>query len=132
MSEQDAKPAQMARTCADCEHSKEPPCAKCKHCFVNGGGVYGSKFKRACPLPRVGSKEWGWRKSYVVWGKKSLTKWSLQQSYCCIEKHHGYLNVWVRCKLVASCIGTLRDAKRIAELLARLDWKREHGGKNGV
>ena len=26
----------------------------------------------------------------------------------------------------------LPTAKRIAELLTRLDWKREHGGKNGV
>lgn len=113
----------MSGTCANCEHSKEPPCAECEHCFVVGGGVYGSKFKRKCPLPRIGSKEWGWMFD------QQIEQWISPKSVYAVGKYREYYYVVHDPDVPFDGWDSVSTAKRIAELLTRLDWKREHGGK---
>ena len=116
----------MSGTCTDCEHSKEPPCTKCEHCFVPNSLVYGSKFKRKCPLPRVGSKEWGWQ-----YHKASNMHTTALSGYFVLNGDVNYY-AEVRQRAGSVCIDGIESpatAKRIAELLARRDWRRENRGK---
>ena len=82
--------------------------------------------RKICPLPRIGSKGWGWTRFY---GRKG---WGSKQTALQIDLVHGK---W--CVLEDGCLDAISraacdnlvDAKRIAELLARRDWRRENRGK---
>ena len=74
--------------------------------------------REKCPLPRIGSKEWGWHR------ETSLREYSdYTEYYICTSVVYD-----VNGRFAASCRENA-DAKRVAELLARRDWRRENRGK---
>jgi len=73
-----------------------------------------------CPLPRIGSKEWGWAKV----SEDSHREFSdLAKYYVCISVVYDNFGRF------AASSRSNAEAKRIAELLARRDWRREMRGK---
>jgi len=85
-----------------------------------------STVRPICPLPRIGSKEWGWHR--VDSGVYESTMTSLMvivfdDEYCEISRGIDDEDNVVRINASAS------SAKRIAELLARRDWRRENKAK---
>ena len=75
-------------------------------------------YRTSCPLPRIGSKEWGW--------SHGERKYSDKTDY--YVRDHSIFSV--NGGFVASAPSVV-VAKRIAELLTRLDWNRENRSKNG-
>ena len=79
-----------------------------------------------CPLPRIGSKDWGWKSEHdlystIVHTPKFGDYHVREFNSCAVYKDgDGY---------AVSDVTDLATAKRIAELLARRDWRRENRGK---
>lgn len=71
-----------------------------------------------CPLPRIGSKDWGWQADEPPVERSEYTGYYVNASI--VYAPYGLF--------VATCVHK-EDAKRIAELLARRDWRRENRGK---
>ncbi len=83
-----------------------------------------------CPLPRIGSKEWGWewdeRQQMYTSPKTSI---DIQPSFG-NTRIFRYYDVIIGLDGVPLRIGAsliLRDAKILAEVRARRDWRKEHG-----
>lgn len=85
---------------------------------------------KKCPLPRIGSKEWGWESHY---GQGNKPWWSSPHNEYQVDWINGrwgvmgdgdVANMDALCR--ASC-DNLDVAFRIAELLARRDWRKEQG-----
>ena len=79
-----------------------------------------------CPLPRIGSKEWGWKRTGSGVYESTMTSLIVivfDDEYCEISKGIDDEDNIVRINASAS------SAKRIAELLARRDWRLENRGK---
>ena len=74
-----------------------------------------------CHLPRVGSKEWEWARQGNIYC-------SDQMGYY-IRMSASGPNIFNESGIFASRGPNFATAKRIAELLARLDWKRKMRGK---
>ena len=90
-----------------------------------------------CPLPRIGSKDWGWKSGIKcgerVW-RSSLTKNTIEMHFereGVDEYNHrgGYVVLRPGHVFLNSVVYGLSNAKRLAELLARRDWRRENRGK---
>ena len=81
-----------------------------------------------CPLPRVGSKEWGWTRFFGGKGWYASKQTQLQVDWC-DGKWHVLENGTGTDPISRASCNDLPTAKRIAELLTRLDWKREMRGK---
>ena len=77
---------------------------------------YCADYRTSCPLPRIGSKEWGW--------SHGERKYSDKTDY--YVRDHSIFNV--NGGFVASAPSVVA-AKRIAELLARRDRRKEQGKK---
>lgn len=77
-----------------------------------------------CPLPRIGSKEWGWTEDVCRDWHSALT-----EQVVVGDEFDSYYAVVLRGCKRADAIDTCSEAKRIAELLARRDWRRENGRK---
>lgn len=82
--------------------------------------------KKICPLPRIGSKEWEWNlvDSGVYESKKAR--------YTIIAHDDNYSEIGVdgdSFDVLITVTGSICSAQRIAELLARRDWRRENRGK---
>ena len=86
--------------------------------------------KKICPLPRIGSTEWGWHygrqsKTWVVYDSErrirsnEIGDWVVQED---IAEVGDSKSAWV----TVGFFRKLRDAKRFLELLARRDWRREN------
>ena len=87
--------------------------------------------RKICPLPRIGSKGWGWE----CWCSSSdgdaryCPKIGIETKYEPRRDHREALPflVWNEGTRVTEAIfRTLDDAFRFAELLARRDWRREN------
>ena len=81
-----------------------------------------------CPLPRIGSKDWGW-KNDMEWYTSPICKYWVEP----VPEFDSDLFA-VACQSGKSvlCVGSdllLINAKRFAELLARRDWRKENRGK---
>ena len=81
---------------------------------------------RICPLPRIGSKDWEWKctrdgQGQVWWESDKL---EYQISY---YRKRPFVIHFRRGNCAEPT--TTAEAKRIAELLARRDWRRENRGK---
>ena len=89
---------------------------------------------KVCPLPRIGSKEWGWEScsTISIYGvsrpthRSKLTRYSVYEgvNYCVVidpDRHDGSRRIGSEL--------SLRDAKTLAEVRARRDWRRENRGK---
>ena len=81
---------------------------------------------KKCPLPRIGSKDWGWQ-----YHKASNMHTTALSGYFVLN---GDVNCYaeVRQRAGGVCIDGIEShatAKRIAELLARRDWRMENRGK---
>ena len=93
---------------------------------------YCADYRTSCPLPRIGSKEWGWE-----WDAKQQMYTSPKTSIG-IQSSFGntrifrYYDVIIGLDGVPLRIGAnliLRDAKILAEARARRDWRKEQGKK---
>lgn len=87
-------------------------------------------YKSCNPLPRIGSKAWGWvkDKEAPVWTSPK-TRLSISRYRSChggnfyqIDREHPDPS---NDESLVRIDGTVSEAKRIAELLARRDWRRE-------
>lgn len=84
----------------------------------------------ACPLPRIGSKEWGWESHY---GQGNKPWWSSPHNEYQVDWINGRWGVMGdgdvanRDALCRASCDDLDVAFRIAELLARRDWRKEQG-----
>ena len=87
-----------------------------------------------CPLPRIGSKDWGWEShsTISIYGvsrpthRSTLTRYSVHEgvNYCTVLGPA----MGGRARRIGSGL-SLRDAKTLAEARARRDWRRENRGK---
>lgn len=124
----------MIGTCNECAHKNQRfPCRECET-IVEGDTVRGTQFKPICPLPRIGSKEWGWQ----CWCSSSngearfCPKNGVKIGY---EVRRGQSEAWPylvwgeAIRATVAIFHTQEDAYRFAELLARRDWRRENGDK---
>ena len=86
---------------------------------------------KKCPLPRIGSKDWGWEScsTISIYGvsrpthRSKLTRYSVYEgvNYCVVivpDRHDGSRRIGSEL--------SLRDAKTLAEALARRDWRKEN------
>lgn len=105
---------------------------ECKFCkgrsfAENPRECCGQKVVEICPLPRIGSKEWGWR---LVFDSIEGKWWTSDK----LKYQIGYYRnrPFVIHPRRGNCAEptTTSEAKRIAELLARRDWRREMRGKS--
>jgi hypothetical protein len=93
---------------------------------------YCADYRTSCPLPRIGSKEWGW-----TWNKKTEKYESKHCKYWldpsgASDGAAELFEVMFQGEHHPCTVGSymlLSDAKRFAELLARRDWRRENRGK---
>ena len=96
----------------------EPQCEACGQTCVE-----------ICPLPRIGSKEWGWIKRHenkyaaIVHTQKFGGYYIKEFNTCEVYKEGSHYGV--------ADLTDLATAKRVAELLARRDWRKANRGKNG-
>lgn len=89
---------------------------------------------KKCPLPRIGSKDWGWESHSTIslYGvsrpthKSALTRYSVYEgvNYCTVLDP----SMGGRARRIGSKL-SLRDAKTLAEARARRDWRRENRWK---
>ena len=106
-----------ARSCDNCRHDRH-----CHSCDCINPILWEPQPK--CPLPRVGSKDWGWNLDSEL-----IYRSTHSSLYIMTNKFYGRYAVFNANDLVeADLVKGLSKAKRIAELLARLDWKRENRG----
>jgi len=123
------------KSCDNCQ-LKECDLSDCMSRGCGGGPTYPGHLpvKVACPLPRIGSKDWGW-----TWNRKTEKYESKHCKYWldpsgASDGAAELFEVMFQGEHHFCTIGSymlLSDAKRFAELLARRDWRRENRGKNG-
>ena len=89
-----------------------------------------------CPLPRIGSTDWGWAETVDGLGD---SKWASTLTKITVERHDEQYGVsdfsfegrYVvrnpRLDRFESIVDGFQNAKRFAELLARRDWRKEQG-----
>ena len=117
------------KSCDNCQ-LKECDLSDCMSRGCGGGPTYPGHLpvKVACPLPRIGSKDWGWERVIgYEWFKSANTEYQISwyaRKWCVVDGMGYGFRIVFRSNSVATC-------KRIAELLARRDWRRENRGKNG-
>lgn len=114
------------RTCENCDRFGSCPTMREQH------NDEVCENHRKCPLPRIGSKEWGW-----TWDKQTEKYKSPHCKYwlepsgasdgvaelfeAMFQGEHHFCTI--------GSYMYLSDAKRFAELLARREWRRENRGK---
>ena len=83
---------------------------------------------KKCPLPRIGSKEWGWE------GSLDADRWTTPLAPQYVIRLHPLgrivYSVLTKTNGPTDVIGQymrLRDAKMFAEARARRDWRKENG-----
>lgn len=94
---------------------------------------------RTCPLPRIGSKEWGWGVKYKppfnepVWHSPCtrifVERYEEREGVSEFNHRGCYIVIRPGCVGFNSVIYGFKNAICFAELLARRDWRRENRGK---
>ena len=121
----------MTETCSTCLHKGETG-SRCYDCKLGRGNTDAILWigKLTCPLPRIGSKEWGWK-----WDARQQMYTSPKTSIG-IQSPFGSTSIFCFYDVISGLDGvplaigrslSLRDAKTLAEARARRDWRKEQG-----
>ena len=91
-------------------------------------------YRASCPLPRIGSKEWGWDLWCSTDREDFYAAKDHEANYAVRQDETNTFPYAVVNKANRTSVAIFRgrdEAFRFAELLARRDWRRENRGKNG-